>query len=121
MRAFGRALMSNPKILLLDEPSLGLAPQMINLIGTIVTEINDSGTAVVLVEHNATMALRVAHKAVVLEVGELALSGTAAELASSKDVQRLYLGGHAESEEMAQADVEHARTKAHRTLSVWRG
>ncbi|MEO3938323.1 ABC transporter ATP-binding protein [Dermatophilaceae bacterium Soc4.6] len=121
MLAIGRALMSNPKMLLLDEPSLGLAPQMINLIGTIVTEINDSGTAVVLVEQNATMALRVAHKAVVLEVGELALSGTAAELASSEDVQRLYLGGHAESDERAQADVEHARAKVHRTLSVWRG
>ncbi|MDQ2758795.1 MAG: ABC transporter ATP-binding protein [Actinomycetota bacterium] len=121
MLAIGRALMCDPKILLLDEPSLGLAPQMINRIGAIVTEINSTGTAVVLVEQNATMALRVAHNAVVLEVGELALSGTAVELAASEDVQRLYLGGHAESDETAAADLEHARTAVHRTLSVWRG
>ena len=121
MLAIGRALMCDPAILLLDEPSLGLAPQMIDRIGSIVTEINASGTAVVLVEQNATMALRVAHRAVVLEVGELALSGTAEELAASEDVQRLYLGGHAESAATAQADLERARHTSRRKLSLWRG
>ncbi|WP_411285678.1 ABC transporter ATP-binding protein [Lapillicoccus sp.] len=121
MLAIGRALMCDPAILLLDEPSLGLAPQMIDRIGSIVTEINASGTAVVLVEQNATMALRVAHRAVVLEVGEVALSGTAEELAASEDVQLLYLGGHAESAATAQADLERVRHTSRRTLSLWRG
>ncbi len=122
MLAIGRALMCDPKVLLLDEPSLGLAPQMIQRIGSIVTEINAGGTAVVLVEQNATMALRVAHRAVVLEVGELALSGTAEELSASEDVQRLYLGGHAASEKSAERELELAKEQAQRrTLSVWRG
>jgi branched-chain amino acid transport system ATP-binding protein len=121
MLAIGRALMCDPAILMLDEPSLGLAPQMIDRIGSIVTEINASGTAVVLVEQNATMALRVAHRAVVLEVGEIALSGAAEELAASEDVQRLYLGGHAESAATALADLERARHRSRRTLSLWRG
>lgn len=122
MLAIGRALMCAPRVLLLDEPSLGLAPQMVQRIGSIVTQINESGTAVVLVEQNATMALRVAHRAVVLEVGELALSGTAQELASSSDVQRLYLGGHAESESTAERELEAARSddSRRRTLSVWK-
>ena len=94
---------------------------MIDRIGSIITEINASGTAVVLVEQNATMALRVAHRAVVLEVGEVALSGTAEELAASEDVQRLYLGGHAESAATALADLERARHTSRRTLSLWRG
>ncbi len=123
MLAIGRALMCAPKVLLLDEPSLGLAPQMVQRIGSIVTRINESGTAVVLVEQNATMALRVAHRAVVLEVGELALSGTATELASSTDVQRLYLGGHAESATTAEGEIAAAQSasRSRRTLSVWRG
>jgi branched-chain amino acid transport system ATP-binding protein len=122
MLAIGRALMSNPKLLLLDEPSLGLAPQMVGRIAKVIRDIHDQGTAVVLVEQNATMALQVADHAVVLEVGRVALSGPAAELAASDDVQRLYLGGHAESQ--AQADVEEAEARAHRgsrTLSRWTG
>ncbi len=122
MLAIGRALMSDPKLLLLDEPSLGLAPQMVGRISRIIGEIHAQGTAVVLVEQNATMALQVADHAAVLEVGRIALSGSAAELAASDDVQRLYLGGHAESQ--AQADAEEAEALAHRgtrTLSRWTG
>ena len=120
MLAIGRALMSGPKLLLLDEPSLGLAPQMVGRIARIIREIHAQGTAVVLVEQNATMALQVADHAAVLEVGRIALTGTAAELAASEDVQRLYLGGHAES--TAQAEAEEAEARSHggtRTLSRW--
>ncbi len=84
-------------------------------------EIHAQGTAVVLVEQNATMALKVADHAVVLEVGRVALRGPAAELAASDEVARLYLGGHAESEEQAHAEVEAARHHAPRTLSRWTG
>jgi branched-chain amino acid transport system ATP-binding protein len=120
MLAIGRALMSGPKLLLLDEPSLGLAPQMVGRIARIIREIHAQGTAVVLVEQNATMALQVADHAAVLEVGRIALTGSAAELAASEDVQRLYLGGHAES--TAQAEAEEAEARSHggtRTLSRW--
>ena len=125
MLAIGRALMSSPSLLLLDEPSLGLAPQMVGRIARIVGEIHAQGTAVVLVEQNATMALRVADRAVVLEVGRVALSGPADELADSEDVQRLYLGGHAESDEQAQAEAREAREAAHQAgrprLTRWAG
>ncbi|GAA4708566.1 ABC transporter ATP-binding protein [Pseudonocardia yuanmonensis] len=122
MLAIGRALMSGPELLLLDEPSLGLAPQMVGRIAGIVGEIHAQGTAVVLVEQNATMALEVADHAAVLEVGRIALTGTAAELAASDDVQRLYLGGHAESTKTAEA--EQAEALAHRprrSLTRWAG
>jgi len=119
MLAIGRGLMSDPRLLLLDEPSLGLAPQLVALIGSVVREINGQGTAVVLVEQNATMALQAADHAVVLEVGRIALSGSAAELSASEGVQQLYLGGHAES--TAQAEAERADAQAHRRreLSRW--
>lgn len=122
MLAIGRALMSDPRLLLLDEPSLGLAPRMVGRIGAIIREIHAQGTSVVLVEQNATMALQVAQHATVLEVGRVALSGTAEHLAASGDVQRLYLGGHAESDEQAHAEEEQARLRAgRRTLSRWTG
>lgn len=121
MLAIGRALMSEPKVILLDEPSLGLAPQMVTQIGKIVTDINKTGTSVLLVEQNATMALRVAHRAVVLEVGELALQGTAEELRNSEDVQHLYLGGHAESDATANDEAAAAKSTQRRTLGVWNG
>jgi ABC-type branched-subunit amino acid transport system ATPase component len=92
MLAIGRALMAGPELLLLDEPSLGLAPKIIGQIGEIIREINRQGTSVLLVEQNATMALGVADLAYVLDVGEVALSGPAAELAATEEVQRLYLG-----------------------------
>jgi branched-chain amino acid transport system ATP-binding protein len=122
MLAIGRALMSGPRLLLLDEPSLGLAPQMVARIGRVIREIHAQGTAVVLVEQNATMALAVADYAAVLEVGRIALSGPAAELAASEDVQRLYLGGHAESQAQADAEREEAQThRPRRELSRWTG
>jgi branched-chain amino acid transport system ATP-binding protein len=98
MLAIGRALMSDPKVLLLDEPSLGLAPQLVDKIGEIIQQINEQGTSVVLVEQNAAMALKIAHHAVVLEVGQVALSGPAQELAASHEVRERYLGIAGEEE-----------------------
>jgi ABC-type branched-subunit amino acid transport system ATPase component len=92
MLAIGRALMSEPKLLLLDEPSLGLAPQIVEQIGEVVRDINRQGTAVVLVEQNAAMALDVADTAYMLEVGRVALSGDCAELRESDEVRERYLG-----------------------------
>jgi ABC-type branched-subunit amino acid transport system ATPase component len=92
MLAIGRALMSEPKLLLLDEPSLGLAPQVVEQIGHVVRQINEQGTAVILVEQNAAMALDVAARAYVLEVGRVTLEGSAAELAQSDEVRERYLG-----------------------------
>ncbi|MGW3524149.1 ABC transporter ATP-binding protein [Streptomyces olivaceus] len=92
MLAIGRALMAAPRLLLLDEPSLGLAPMMVDRIAEVVREINAGGTAVLLVEQNAGMALSLAERAHVLEVGEIRLSGDAAELARTDAVRRLYLG-----------------------------
>ncbi|MFE0732769.1 ABC transporter ATP-binding protein [Streptomyces antibioticus] len=95
MLAIGRALMAAPRLLLLDEPSLGLAPRMVFRIAEVIREINEQGTAVLLVEQNAGMALSLADHAHVLEVGEVRLSGPADELARSDEVRRLYLGGTA--------------------------
>ncbi len=92
MLAIGRALMARPKLLLLDEPSLGLAPQVTQTIFKIIREINASGTTILLVEQNAHMALGVARRAYVLETGEIATSGDAKELAKSDDVKKHYLG-----------------------------
>ncbi|GAA3964676.1 ABC transporter ATP-binding protein [Streptomyces marokkonensis] len=92
MLAIGRALMAAPRLLLLDEPSLGLAPLMVERIAEVVREINTQGTAVLLVEQNAGMALSLAEHAHVLEVGEVRLSGPAGELARTDAVRRLYLG-----------------------------
>jgi branched-chain amino acid transport system ATP-binding protein len=92
MCAMGRALMAKPKMLMLDEPSLGLAPILIETIFQIVREINAQGTPVLLVEQNATKALEVAHRAYVLETGVIVKSGTGRELLESEDVQKAYLG-----------------------------
>lgn len=92
MLAIGRGLMARPRLLLLDEPSLGLAPRIIGQIGEVIREINRQGTSVLLVEQNATMALSAADTAFVLDVGKVSLSGPAAELARTDAVQRLYLG-----------------------------
>lgn len=93
MLAMGRALMSKPKLVLLDEPSMGLAPILVQEIFDIIKEINQAGTTVLVVEQNAHMALSVAHRAYVLETGRIVLSGTAAEVAASEDVKKAYLGG----------------------------
>ena len=93
MLAMGRALMSRPKLLLLDEPSMGLAPLLIKEIFNIIVDINKSGTTVLLVEQNANMALSIANRAYVLETGRITLFGSAKELAASEDVRKAYLGG----------------------------
>ncbi|WP_165987519.1 ABC transporter ATP-binding protein [Streptomyces sp. YIM 98790] len=123
MLAMGRALMAGPRLLLLDEPSLGLAPMMAARIADTVREINSQGTSVLLVEQNAALALKVATHAVVLENGAVALSGTAAELAASDEVRRRYLGvGHESGSEDAAAgaavSAAHA-TGAPPTLRRW--
>jgi branched-chain amino acid transport system ATP-binding protein len=92
MLAIGRALMSRPKILLLDEPSMGLAPILVETIFRTIVEINRLGTTVLLVEQNALMALSIAHRGYVLETGQFVLSDTAAKLQQNESVQKAYLG-----------------------------
>ena len=93
MLAIARALMSRPKILLLDEPSMGLAPLLVQEIFNIIKEINKEGTTVFVVEQNANMALSIADNAYVMETGKIVLSGSGKELLNSEDVQKAYLGG----------------------------
>ncbi|WP_054936858.1 ABC transporter ATP-binding protein [Moorella stamsii] len=93
MLAIGRALMSRPKLMLLDEPSMGLAPILVQEIFNIIREINEQGTTILLVEQNANMALSVAHRGYVLETGRITLAGRAADLANSEAVKKAYLGG----------------------------
>jgi branched-chain amino acid transport system ATP-binding protein len=93
MLAIGRALMARPRLVLLDEPSMGLAPRLIQQIFSIIKEINAQGTTVLLVEQNAAQALRVANEAHVLETGEIVRSGTGAELSGDASVRAAYLGG----------------------------
>jgi branched-chain amino acid transport system ATP-binding protein len=93
MLAIGRALMAKPRLVLLDEPSMGLAPRLIQQIFSIITEINAQGTTVLLVEQNAAQALRVANEAHVLETGEIVRSGTGQELSGDASVRAAYLGG----------------------------
>ena len=93
MLAMSRALMSHPKLLMLDEPSMGLAPILVDQIFSIIKELNDSGTTILLVEQNANKALEIADRAYVLETGSIMLSGTGAELAQSDEVRKAYLGG----------------------------
>ncbi|HEU4385411.1 MAG TPA: ABC transporter ATP-binding protein [Anaeromyxobacteraceae bacterium] len=92
MLAIGRALMTNPRLLLLDEPSMGLAPVVVERIFETVLDINRQGTTILLVEQNAAMALTIAHRGYVLETGTIALGGTAPELAENPEVRRAYLG-----------------------------
>ncbi|GAA1176764.1 branched-chain amino acid transport system ATP-binding protein [Kitasatospora gansuensis] len=103
MLALGRALMAGPKVLLLDEPSLGLAPMMVERIAGIVQRINAAGTTVLLVEQNAAVALRISHRASVLENGLVRLTGSAEELAGNDEVRRLYLGAGESGPEPAAA------------------
>jgi branched-chain amino acid transport system ATP-binding protein len=92
MLAVGRALMSQPKLLLLDEPSLGLAPQVVERIFQVLKEVSDAGVALLLVEQNAHKALQIAHRAYVLETGEVVMEGTGKELLASPEVRKAYLG-----------------------------
>jgi branched-chain amino acid transport system ATP-binding protein len=93
MLAMGRALMSDPELLMLDEPSMGLAPILVDQIFEIIQNLNKAGTTILLVEQNAQMALSVADRAYVIETGRITLSGTGKELAQSEEVKKAYLGG----------------------------
>jgi len=92
MLAIGRALMGRPRVLLLDEPSMGLAPVLVEQIFETIGEVNRQGTTILLVEQNAAMALSIAHRGYVLETGSIVLSGTAAQLSENVEVRRAYLG-----------------------------
>jgi len=93
MLAIGRALMARPELMLMDEPSMGLAPLLVKEIFSIIKDINEQGTTILLVEQNANMALSIAHKAFVIETGEIVLQGSAEQLLKSEDVKKAYLGG----------------------------
>jgi branched-chain amino acid transport system ATP-binding protein len=109
MLAIGRGLMANPKLLLLDEPSLGLAPFMVQQIRSIIAEINASGTAVLLVEQNAQMALSIAQYGYVLETGKVALAKPAADLSREESVRKFYLGLHEGEEHSTLATLRQSR------------
>ena len=94
MLAISRALMSRPKFLLLDEPSMGLAPVIVQDIFKLIKQINKEGTTIFLVEQNANMALSISNRAYILETGEVVMSGDAKELLQSEDVRKAYLGGY---------------------------
>jgi branched-chain amino acid transport system ATP-binding protein len=115
MLAIARGLMAGPKLLLLDEPSLGLAPLVVDRIGDVILEINRQGTTVLLVEQNASMALRVATQGIVLTVGEVTLAGDAEELAADTELQELYLGGGT----TGRAEVAAAPLAARRPPARW--
>ena len=93
MLAMGRALMSHPKLLMLDEPSMGLSPLLVDQVFEIIKDINKDGTTILLVEQNAGKSLAISDRAYVLETGSIVLTGTGAELAASDDVKKAYLGG----------------------------
>ncbi len=93
MLAMGRALMSNPKLLMLDEPSMGLAPILVEQIFDIIQDLNRKGSTILLVEQNAQMALSVAHRGYVMETGKIVATGSGAELIESPEIKRAYLGG----------------------------
>jgi len=93
MLAMGRALMSRPKLMLLDEPSMGLSPLLVSEIFEIIRRLNENGTTILLVEQNAALALKLAHRAAVMETGRIVLAGTGEELSRSPEVQKAYLGG----------------------------
>lgn len=95
MLAIGRALMSRPELLILDEPSLGLGPMVVESLFQVLSKINSQGVTILLVEQNAIMALDLAHRAYVLETGRVVLCGTSKELAGNEEVQKAYLGGMA--------------------------
>ncbi len=111
MLAIGRALMADPKLLILDEPSLGLAPMLIQQIRDIIIDINAQGTSVLLIEQNAVMALSIAHYGYVMESGKVVMDGDPKKLLADEDVQEFYLGLHAEGERKSFRDVKHYKRR----------
>jgi branched-chain amino acid transport system ATP-binding protein len=111
MLAIGRALMQDPKLLILDEPSLGLAPMLVQQIRDIIVEINQQGTAVLLIEQNANMALSIAHHGYIMETGKMVMDGSPQKLLKDADVQEFYLGLHGEGEKKSFRDVKHYKRR----------
>jgi branched-chain amino acid transport system ATP-binding protein len=112
MLAIGRALMSNPKLLVLDEPSLGLAPLLVQQIRDIIVDINQQGTSVLLIEQNANMALSISDYGYIMETGKIVMDGPAEKLLGDEDVQEFYLGLHGEEgERKSFRDVKHYKRR----------
>ena len=111
MLAIGRALMADPKLLILDEPSLGLAPMLIEQIRDIIVDINAGGVSVLLIEQNAMMALSIAHYGYVMESGKVVMDGEPTKLLADEDVQEFYLGLRAEGERRSFRDVKHYKRR----------
>ncbi len=111
MLAIGRALMADPKLLILDEPSLGLAPKLVQQIKDIIVGINKQGTAVLLIEQNATMALSIAHHGYIMETGKLVMDGDPKKLLEDEDVQEFYLGLHGTGERKSFREVKHYKRR----------
>ncbi len=110
MLAIGRALMQNPKLLILDEPSLGLAPKLVQQMKDIIVEINEQGTSVLLIEQNANMALSIAHHGYIMETGKMVMDGDPAKLLKDEDVQEFYLGLSGEGRKSFR-DVKHYKRR----------
>jgi len=111
MLAIGRALMANPKLLILDEPSLGLAPMLVQQIRDIIVDINSQGTSVLLIEQNASMALSIADYGYIMEVGKVVMDGDPQKLLQDEDVQEFYLGLHGDEEKKSFRDVKHYKRR----------
>ncbi len=111
MLAIGRALMQSPKLLILDEPSLGLAPLLVQEVRDIIVEINQQGTSVLLIEQNATMALSIAHHGYIMETGKMVMDGKPDKLLKDEDVKEFYLGLHATGEQKSFRDVKHYKRR----------
>ena len=112
MLAIGRALMQDPKLLIMDEPSLGLAPKLVQQIKEIIVDINQQGTSVLLIEQNANMALSIAHHGYIMETGKMVMDGDPEKLLKDEDVQEFYLGLHGEEgERKSFRDVKHYKRR----------
>jgi branched-chain amino acid transport system ATP-binding protein len=111
MLAIGRALMQDPKLLILDEPSLGLAPRLVQEVREIIVEINNQGTSVLLIEQNARMALSIAHHGYIMETGKMVMDGDPGRLLKDEDVKEFYLGLHATGEQKSFRDVKHYKRR----------
>jgi branched-chain amino acid transport system ATP-binding protein len=111
MLAIGRALMANPKLMILDEPSLGLAPMLVQQIRDIIVEIKEQGTSVLLIEQNARMALSIANYGYIMETGKVVMDGDPSKLLGDEDVQEFYLGLHGEGDRKSFKDVKHYKRR----------
>jgi branched-chain amino acid transport system ATP-binding protein len=111
MLAIGRALMQSPKLLILDEPSLGLAPRLVQEVRDTIVEINRQGTSVLLIEQNANMALSIAHHGYIMETGKMVMEGAPERLLKDEDVKEFYLGLHTTGEQKSFRDVKHYKRR----------